>query len=58
MCCLEEVYKCCNCDMFSVVNVDLAHLKFYVVYIDDRMYISCSECNVVSNECIEPTPLP
>ena len=26
MCCLEEVY--CNCDMFSVVNVNLDHWKF------------------------------
>ena len=24
----------CNCDMFSVVNVYLDHLKFYVVCID------------------------
>ena len=34
----------CNCDMVIVVNVYLDHLKFCV----------CSECNVVSNECIEP----
>ena len=26
--------KVCNCDMFSVVNVYLDHLKFCVVYID------------------------
>ena len=34
----------CNCDMFSVVNVYLDHLKF-----------CSSERNVVSNECNEPT---
>ena len=53
MCCLKEVYiHVCNCDMFSVVNVYLGHLKFCVVCIHDRS----SECNVVSNECNEPTP--
>ena len=41
----------CNCDMFSVVNVYLDHLKLYVVCIDGRMYVCCSKCNVVSNEC-------
>ena len=45
----------CNCDMFSVVYVYLDHLKFCVVCIDGRRYICCSECNVVSNECNEPT---
>ena len=45
----------CNCDMFSVVNVYLAHLKFCVVCINGRGYIGCSECNVVSNKCNEPT---
>ena len=45
----------CNCDMFSVVNVYLDHLKFCVVCIDGRRYVCCSECNVVSNECNEPT---
>ena len=44
----------CNCDMFSVVYVYLDHL-FCVVCIDGRRYICCSECNVVSNECNEPT---
>ena len=29
----------CNCDMFSVVNVYLYHLKFCVVCIDGRRYI-------------------
>ena len=43
----------CYCDMFSVVNMYLDHLKFCVVYIN--RYVCCSECNVVSNECNEPT---
>ena len=30
----------------------LDHLKFCVVCINGRMYVCCSECNVVSNECI------
>ena len=42
--------------MFSVVNVYLDHLKFCVVCINGRRYVCCSECNVVSNECNEPTP--
>ena len=46
----------CDCDMFSVVNVYLDHLKFCVVCIISRRYVCCSECNVVSNECNEPTP--
>ena len=45
----------CNCDTFSVVNVYLDHLKFCVMCIDGRSYVCCSECNVVSNECNEPT---
>ena len=45
----------CNCDMFSVVNVYLDHLKFCVVCIDGRRYVCCSECNGVSNACNEPT---
>ena len=44
----------CYCDMFSVVNVYLDHLKFYVVCINSRRYVCCSECDV-SNECNEPT---
>ena len=40
----------CYCDMFSVVN-----LKFCVVCIDGRRYVCCSACDVVSNECNEPT---
>ena len=45
----------CYCDMFSVVNVYLDHLKFCGVRINSRRYVCCSECNVVSNECNEPT---
>ena len=44
----------CYCDMFSVVNVYLNHLNFYVVCINSRRYVCCSECDVVSNECNEP----
>ena len=44
-----------NCDMFSVVNVYLDHLKFCVVCIFGRKYVCCSKCNVVSIECNEPT---
>ena len=45
----------CNCNMFSVVNVYHDHLKFCVVYINVGRYVGCSECNVVSHECNEPT---
>ena len=45
----------CYCDMFSIVNVYLDHLKFCVVCINSRRYVCCSECDVVSNECNEPT---
>ena len=45
----------CYSDMFSVVNVYLDHLKFCVVCINRQRYVCCSECNVVSNECNEPT---
>ena len=48
----------CYCDMFSVVNVHLDHLKFYVVCINSRRYVCCSECDAVSNECNEPTSCP
>ena len=37
----------CYCDMFSVVNVYLDHLKFCVVCINSRRYVCCSECDVV-----------
>ena len=42
----------CYCDMFSVVNVYLDHLKFCAVCINN---VCCSECDVVSNECNDPT---
>ena len=45
----------CYCDMFSVVNVYLDHLKFCVVSINSRRYVCCSECDVVSTACNEPT---
>ena len=45
----------CNCDMFSVVNVYLDHLKFCVLCINGRMYVCCSECYVVSDDGNEPT---
>ena len=38
----------CNCDMFSVVNVYLDHLKFCVVCIDGRMYVMLSLMSVMS----------
>ena len=45
----------CHCDMSSVANVYPDHLKFHVVCINSRRYVCCSECDVVSNECNEPT---
>ena len=45
----------CNCNMFSIVNVYIDYLKLCVVCINGRRYVGCSECNVVSNECNEPT---
>ena len=45
----------CNCDMCSVVNVYLDHLKYCVLCINGRWYVCCGECYVVSNECDEPT---
>ena len=44
----------CNCDMFSVVNVYLDHLKFSVVCINGRRYVCCSEIviiNLVTHHC-------
>ena len=40
----------CYCDMFSVVNMFLDHLKFCVMCMHGRRYVCCSECNVFSNE--------
>ena len=43
--------------MICIVKVYLDHLKFCVVCINGLTlrYVCCSECNVVSNECNEPT---
>ena len=43
----------CYCDMFSVDNVCLDHLKFCVRCINGLRYVSCGECYVVFNECDE-----
>ena len=43
----------CSCDMFSVVNVYLDHLKFCAVCIHSRRYVCSGECYVVSNKCDE-----
>ena len=53
---LRRYIDVCSWDVFSVVNVYLDHLKFCVVCINGRRYICCSECNIVSDECDEPTP--
>ena len=42
--------------MFSVVNVYLDHLKFYVVCINSRRYVCCSECDAVSLMSIMSPP--
>ena len=55
-CAVSRRYKyVCYCDMFSVVNVYLNHLKFCVVCINGRMYVCCGECYAVSNKCDDPT---
>ena len=36
----------CKSDVFSV-DMYLGHLKFYVVCINGRRYVCCSECYVV-----------
>ena len=46
----------CYCDMISVVNVYLDHLKLCVVCINGRRYVCCGKCYVVSNECDGPPP--
>ena len=46
----------CYCDMFSVANVYLGHLKFCVVCINSRRYVCCSECDVVSMSVMSPPP--
>ena len=46
----------CGCGVSRrYIDVYRDHLKFCVVCINSRRYICCSECNVVSNECNEPT---
>ena len=45
----------CNCDMFSVLNVYLDHLKFCVVCINGRWYVCYGECYVVSNRAAAAT---
>ena len=45
----------CYCDMFSVINVYIDHLKLCVVCIHGRRYVCCGKCCVVSDECDEPT---
>ena len=54
-CAVSRRYIKEKCDIFSVVYVYLDHLKFCVVCIDGRMYVCCSECNVFSKECNDPT---
>ena len=46
----------CNCDMFSVVNVYHDHLKFYVVCINSRRYVCCSECDLSLMSVMSPPP--
>ena len=46
----------CYCDMFSVVNVYLDHLKFCVVCINSRRYVCCSECDVALMSVMSPPP--
>ena len=52
---LRRYVDVCYCDILSVVNVYLGHLKFYVVCVYGRWYVCCGDCYVVSNECDEPT---
>ena len=47
---LRRYIKACNSDVFSVAHMYLDHLKFYVVCINGRRYVCCSECYVVSND--------
>ncbi len=46
----------CDGDGFSAINVYLDQLKFYIVCVDGRRYVCCSECYVVFYESDEPTP--
>ena len=45
----------CTSDVFSVVNMYLDYLKFYVVCIHGRRYVCYSECYVGSNETTYPS---
>ena len=45
----------CYCDMFSVVNGYIDHLKLCVVCINGLWYVCWGEYYGVSNECDEPT---
>ena len=54
---LKRYIHVCNCDMFSVVNVYLDHLMFCVVCINVRRYVCCRECNVVSDDVMNPHPV-
>ena len=53
---LRRYIDACNCNGFSLGNVDLDYLMFCVVCINGRRYVCCSDCNAVSDECDEPTP--
>ena len=44
----------CNCDIVSVVNVYLDHLKFCVVCINGRRYVLCSEWYVILTSVMCP----
>ena len=46
----------CYCDMFSVVNVYLDHLKFYVVCINSRRYVCCSDVMLSLMSVMSPPP--
>ena len=42
--------------MFSVVDVYLDHLKLYVVCINSRRYVCCSECDLSLMSVMSPPP--
>ena len=46
----------CYCDMYSVVNVYLDHLKFCVVCMNGRRYVCCGECYVFLMSVMSPPP--
>ena len=46
----------CNGDVFSVVTMYLDHLQLYLVCINGRRYVCCSECYVISDDCDKPAP--